>query len=203
MIPLVSFFSYASLRSPYNRETYRYTPLLALLLTPNGWLHPSFGKYLFALCDILNGILIYRLLLSEILEPRPSKNTSPQSPASKETKTELKNKATLYSSLHLFNPLVFSISTRGSSESVVSLFVLLSLYAALKRRWSAAAVLLGLSTHWKIYPVIYGVACLGVIGAEKKANMSGWRKYVNLDTVKFGLMSAGTFLVLGGGCYLV
>ena len=117
-------------------------------------------------------------------------------------KTKLENKATLYSSLHLFNPLVFSISTRGSSESVVSLFVLLSLYAALKRRWSTAAVLLGLSTHWKIYPVIYGVACLGVIGAEE-ANMSSWRTYVNLGTVKFGLMSAGTFLVLGGGCYLV
>ena len=177
--------------------------MLALLLTPNGWLHPSFGKYLFALCDILNGVLIYHLLLSEVLEQKQPENTPPKNSSSKETKTELKNKATLYSSLHLFNPLVFSISTRGSSESIVSLLVLLTLYAALKRRWNAAAVLLGLSTHWKIYPVIYGVACLGVIGTEKKENMSSWRKYVNLDTVKFGLVSTGTFLVLGGVCYLV
>ena len=58
-------------------------------------------------------------------------------------------------------------------------------------------MLLGLSTHRKICPVIYGVACLGLIGTEKKTNMSSWRKYVNLDTVKFGFTSAGTFF---GGC---
>ncbi|KAJ7905690.1 glycosyltransferase family 50 protein [Mycena olivaceomarginata] len=153
---------------PYTRETYRYTPLLALLLAPNEWL-PSFGKYLFAACDIFNGVLIYDLLVSFVL-PRDSENA-----------TRHKDLATLYSALHLLNPLVFSISTRGSSESVLSFFVLLTLYAALKGRWDAAAVALGLSTHWKIYPVVYGVACL----------------------VRFAVLSASTFFALGAGCYLV
>ena len=53
--------------SPYTRATYRYTPLLAVLLAPNEWLHPSFGKFLFAAADIVAGILMYNLLISIIL----------------------------------------------------------------------------------------------------------------------------------------
>ncbi|KAJ6597062.1 glycosyltransferase family 50 protein [Mycena vulgaris] len=186
---------------PYTRETYRYTPLLALLLAPNEWLHPAFGKYLFAACDIFNGMLIYDLLDSFVL-PKASAATS-ENPAP--VPLARRDLATLYSALHLLNPLVFAISTRGSSESVLSLFVLLTLYAALKGRWDAAAIALGLSTHWKIYPVIYGVACLGVIGGSEKAK--GWNGYlralVNQRTIRFAALSASTFLCLGAGCYLL
>lgn len=158
--------SWIRLGDPYTRETYRYTPLLALLLAPNEWIHPSFGKYLFAACDIVNGLLIYRL-----------------------------TGATRYSALHMLNPMVFSISTRGSSESVLSLLVLLTLYAALTDRWKTAAVMLGVSTHWKIYPGIYGVACLAVLA--KGNSIVNWRG------VSFGLLSVLTFGILGAGCYLV
>ncbi|KAJ7219442.1 glycosyltransferase family 50 protein [Mycena pura] len=176
---------------PYARETYRYTPLLALLLTPNEWLHPSFGKYLFAVCDIVNGLLIYDLLVSFGL------------PAS--SSQACKDLATRYSALHLLNPLVFTISTRGSSEAVLSLFVLLTLHLAMNERWDAAAIVMGLSTHWKIYPVIYGVACLGVIGNSEHAQ--GWTAYarsmVNSRTIRFATLSAFTFFCLSAACYLV
>ncbi|KAF8077581.1 glycosyltransferase family 50 protein [Lyophyllum atratum] len=215
---LAAYNGQLDLGDPYTRETYRYTPLLALLLAPNVWLHPSFGKYVFAACDIINGILIYRLLISDILPSLPKVKKAKHGPSSDDsasakawaTKQEHEALATLYSSIHLLNPLVFSISTRGSSESVLALFVLLTLYAALKGRWDAAAVVLGLSTHWKIYPVIYGVACLGVIGStevKETTGRGGWRAYlrslVNWKTARFGLLSAGTFFLLSGGCYLI
>ncbi|KAJ3744853.1 GPI mannosyltransferase 1 [Lentinula detonsa] len=173
----------ANFGDPYSRETYRYTPLLALIVSPNDWLHPSFGKYLFAACDIINGIILYNLLISSILP-----------------KTHNVAKiATTYTALHLLNPMVFSISTRGSSESILSLFVLLTLYGALKNRWDMAAVMLGLSVHWKIYPVIYGFSCISALANTKH----GLGRLLNWKIVRFGVLSVSTFLILSGICYLI
>lgn len=176
------------LSSPYTRQTYRYTPFLALLLFPNEWIHVSFGKCLFAACDIAAGMLIYKLLVDVIL---PSK-------LAPETRRKT---ATVLSAIHLLNPMVFTISTRGSSESVLMLFVLLTLYAAMKKRWDTAAVLLGLSTHWKIYPFVYGVACLGVV--SENVARDGFGRIVNPRTIRFAVVSAGTFVLLGAGLYLM
>ena len=104
--------------------------------------------------------------------------------------------ATIYSAVHLLNPLVFSISTRGSSESVLSLLVLATLHAAMNERWDLAAVWLGLSTHWKIYPVIYGASALGALTQKRGC-------IVNAKTIRFGIVSASTFLLLGAACYAV
>jgi len=200
------------------RETYRYTPLLALLLTPNEWLHPSFGKYLFAACDIFNGVLIYKLLASVVLpaiplgsrDRPPSINLKTSSPPrTTAVPWGSTSKATIYTCIHLLNPLVFTISTRGSSESVLTSLVLLTLYCALKDRWDLAAILLGTSTHWKVFPFIYGVGCLSVVGRHKRRVEQGcvlttWvRTLVNWRTVRFGVVSAGTFVALGTCFYLL
>ena len=50
-------------RSPYERETYRYTPLLAWLLVPTSW--PGFsawGKIIFAFGDIAAGWIMILIL---------------------------------------------------------------------------------------------------------------------------------------------
>ncbi|KAF8503592.1 glycosyltransferase family 50 protein [Russula emetica] len=202
--------NWVNIGDPYRRETYRYTPLLTILLASNKWLHKSFGKYLFSGCDILAGILMYKLLVSTIL-PHAAAPLG-------------RRRATLLVALHLLNPIVIGISTRGSSESVLTLLVLLTLFCALRGWWDWTAILLGLSTHWKIYPVIYGVSCVGVIGMEyqhyqqqdsgggkiktqKKAQkardvlltrMVGYIDvFVNAKTVRFATISAGTFFLLG------
>jgi phosphatidylinositol glycan class M len=152
-------------------------------------------------CDIVNGLLIYTILVTIIIpssSPRRPSRGSTHAPATPSQASE-RAYATLLTTIHLLNPLVFTISTRGSSESVLSLFVLLTLYFALNREWDLAALWLGVGVHWKIYPVIYGVACLGVV----RGAGVGWRRYVNWTTVRFGVISAGTFATLGLGCWLV
>ena len=143
--------------------------------------------------------------------------TATASTISEEDDDRVGRRATLLVALHLLNPIVIGISTRGSSESVLTLLVLLTLFCALRGRWDWTAVLLGLSTHWKIYPVIYGVSCVGVIGMEYQLQQDGSRKtnaqkargvflskiiryidvFVNAKTVRFATISAGTFFLLG------
>ncbi|KAI6005693.1 glycosyltransferase family 50 protein [Pisolithus albus] len=185
------------LTSPYTRETYRYTPLLALLLLPNELLHPSFGKYLFAACDLVNGALIYQILVTSLLPLQGTKSSAPPPGNKAQTAVQVQDTApqstrerdamaTLLAGSHLLNPLVFSISTRGSSESILCTFILLNLYSALRRRWGTAAILLGVSTHWKLYPVIYGISCLAAIAS-----------------IRFAMVSASTFFALGVFCYAI
>ncbi|TFY57989.1 hypothetical protein EVJ58_g6696 [Rhodofomes roseus] len=202
------------LGDPYTRATYRYTPLLAVLLAPNEWLHPSFGKYLFAAADILAGVLMYNLLTSNTLPTTSSRVNNQQQGSSQAEEKEgaeardggwtADRYATALVASHLLSPLVFTISTRGSSESVLSLFVLSTLYFALKGRWNATAILLGLSTHWKIYPFIYGIACLGVIGGSAKQNQrsGNWLSaLVNARTLRFTALSVATFVGIGALMY--
>ncbi|KAF1336065.1 Gpi mannosyltransferase 1, partial [Globisporangium splendens] len=48
--------------SPFDRTTYRYTPVLAFLLLPNVLLHEAFGKLFFVGCDLLAGHVLFQIL---------------------------------------------------------------------------------------------------------------------------------------------
>lgn len=63
-----------------------------------------------------------------------------------------------YAAIWLLNPMVATISTRGSSEGILGVLVIGLLWAVLKRKIVLAGMLLGLGVHFKIYPVVYGIS---------------------------------------------
>lgn len=127
-------------QSPYDRDTYRYTPLLAWLIYPTAWpgFWFSFGKILFAVGDIVAGWMMLRILRSY--------------------HTMSQERALRHASIWLLNPMVATISTRGSSEGLLGVFVTALLWAVLAKRIALSGFLLGFAVHFKIYPFIYAAS---------------------------------------------
>ncbi|KAF9170503.1 hypothetical protein BGX21_008911 [Mortierella sp. AD011] len=206
--------------SPYKRATYRYTPLLAHMLTPNIYFNESFGKWIFTSADLLIGVLIQKILrLRGMSESRAVK----------------------FNAIWLLNPMVANISTRGNAESVIGAMVLGSFYLIMKKRIGWGAFLYGLSVHFKTYPIIYSVALLVMMdneygeagevtviqdekthrgsGSSRSNSVAGGIKkpesnivvravrnlidFITWRRVKFGLMSGGWFFLITGLMYYV
>ncbi|KAG7854605.1 hypothetical protein KL939_004878 [Ogataea angusta] len=152
-------------QSPYARDTYRYTPLLAWLLLPtNYWF--EYGKVLFVLCDLVTGYLIIKVL-------------------------DKARKDKAWSILWLWNPMVATISTRGSSESVLTIVVMLITNFTLSNQYALAGLCTGLAVHLKIYPLIYIPAILLTID-----KLQPWHQPVTRTRLVFVLTSALGFGVL-------
>ncbi|RFU24324.1 hypothetical protein B7463_g12010, partial [Scytalidium lignicola] len=183
--------------SPYDRETYRYTPLLAWMLLPTTWSSTwfSFGKALFAAGDILAGWLIIQVLIS-----------------SKQISME---RALKFASIWLLNPMVATISTRGSSEGLLGVMVIALLWAVMKKRVVLTGILLGLGVHFKIYPFIYAPSIIWWLDDEhlspgkalessKDLNIFGrLRAFFNGSRIKLTVISFLTFATLNVAMYYI
>ena len=172
--------------SPYERPTYRYTPILSLLLIPNHYLFYSFGKLIFIACDVLTGWLIHRILML--------RGTS-------------HNLNLVSCSFWLLNPLTATVSSRGNAESILSFLVLLCLYLILCKRLFLSAVAFGLAVHMKVFPIMYSLPLflfldVNYTGASGKSMPSPLSQYLNPARVKFTVISASTFLITTLCCYL-
>lgn len=192
--------------TPYARATFRYTPLLALLLSPS-LIAPILGRLL---------LVAFTLAVSLVLD----------------SEVDTPGWRKLHA-LWTLNPVVLNISTRGSPEAVPCLLtcgLLLSLRRAglsrperptpnvtvrkagkiidtetvaeieekkSQQRWQdAAAVALALAASYKIYPVIY-VPSIWCALARKHG---GW---FALPIWRFGVVAAVTAVLLNGALYAV
>eukprot|EP01054_Gregarina_sp_Poly1_P000205 Gregarina_sp_Poly_1__204@NODE_1047_length_5252_cov_120_237030_g727_i0_p2_GENE_NODE_1047_length_5252_cov_120_237030_g727_i0NODE_1047_length_5252_cov_120_237030_g727_i0_p2_ORF_typecomplete_len479_score24_57Mannosyl_trans/PF05007_13/1_4e62PIGU/PF06728_13/7_4e28PIGU/PF06728_13/3_9GT87/PF09594_10/1e04GT87/PF09594_10/2_7e17GT87/PF09594_10/4e02PMT_2/PF13231_6/1_5e07PMT_2/PF13231_6/8_9e02PMT_2/PF13231_6/3_9e03PMT_2/PF13231_6/1_4e03_NODE_1047_length_5252_cov_120_237030_g727_i035835019 len=208
--------------SPYWRSTYRYSPVMAILVMPNLWLGPVYGKILFSIFDTLTGWIMHKILIFRQVEENTGK---------------------ILLSIWLFNPLAVQVSTRGNSDSVMTLLVATLIYLVLTKRSLLAGLCLGLAVHVKIYPVLYAFPLLmtwnddctletlrldlvGHIQARVEHNLwdkllmtssklcvqlliAPWRfiyrflvKRLNSEQWLFGLSALGTFALITGGFYL-
>ena len=128
--------------TPYKRDTYRYTPLLAWMLVPNILVAEAWGKCVFVLCDLLVGKLLE--LLSQQIVGR---------------QRFVQYGGFMYIvALWLLNPVVINVSTRGNAESVISLMFVSCLYFLYSDWLVFAGIMFGLSVHFKVYPIIYSLA---------------------------------------------
>lgn len=165
-------------QSPYQRSTYRYTPLLAALLTPNILVHKAFGKIVFSIADIVAALLFIRLLQRH--HPSPS--------------------LLLPLSIWLFSPLTATISTRGNGEALVTCMLLAMLDLFQTHHLLVSGTLYGLAVHWRLYPVIYSLPILVHLlfyyspGTTATSTSIKSRVYA---VMTFGIPAATTFLGLG------
>lgn len=146
-------------KSPFNRHTYRYTPLLAIFLLPNIYLHQCFGKILFALFDLAIAVIIKFIILDEYFLQIANQSSSIEENKariekkfnSKGSKVKLLNTtrkdirlngssdkfkiermANFAAMIWLYNPLTMVIATRGNGDAITSALVLISIYYLLK-----------------------------------------------------------------------
>ncbi|KAI5955094.1 GPI14 [Candida jiufengensis] len=170
--------------SPYLRETYRYTPILAWMILPinwgGSWFH--FGKILFMLGDLVTGVIIIKLLQKSKIS---------------------KNKVLILSSIWLLNPMVITISTRGSSESILTVMIMLSLNYLAEERFNLAGFWLGLAIHFKIYPIIYLPSVALYLTKYQPTINKPVLKLITYKNLQFILVTLLTFASLNGIMYYI
>ncbi|TXT07267.1 hypothetical protein VHUM_03437 [Vanrija humicola] len=169
--------------SPYHRATFRYTPLLVLVLAP-ALVAPLAGR----LVLVALTLALPPLLLSA---------------GADFWKTHL---------LWTLNPIVLNITTRGSPEALPCLFTAALVVAlrkggvgglgatgaevkATKSALDAAAALLAISASYKIYPVIYVTSIWAALAAKY-----GW---FGARVWRFGFVAATTALLLNAALYAI
>ncbi|KAG5520207.1 hypothetical protein PMAC_001284 [Pneumocystis sp. 'macacae'] len=171
-------------KSVYDRETYRYTPLLAWMLIPNVMGVPYFGKIVFSVFDLISGYLIRNILLFQGNSVK---------------------KINLYTIIWLWNPIVIVISTRGNAESIIGTGVLLCLWMALLRRPFITGCLLGLVIHFKLYAIIYIPTFLWVM--DNKYEGKSFSKtvfyWITYSRIYFTIAIVLTSIILNGIMYQI
>lgn len=169
--------------TPFQRTTYRYTPLLAALVLPAALIANPLGKIVFALSDIGAAYYCYNVLCGF------------------STERSAKQMVMLFI---LFNPVVLNVSTRGNSDMLISFMTMGVLAKFSEHRYSLAALLLGFAVHFKIYPVIYALPLVLQVWEQARGPSTLYRVMKAFTTV----LKCGIYFFIGFGiptflCYLL
>lgn len=144
--------------SPYQRHTYRYSPLLAYLMVPNIVIAKNFGKALFSIFDLLVAFAI-KILVEHQFETKDKGKSS--------------KIAVCCSLFWLYNPMSIGISTRGNADSVPCFFIILSILFLQTDivkgllKFALSGILLGISIHLRLYPLAFSFPMYLSLGAYK------------------------------------
>ena len=193
----------ATYPSPYDRHTYRYSPLLAYLMAFNYSHHPAIGKLILALFDFLATALLYQVAARH---PQP--------------KTGVKN-GKLSAKVYAYNPLFIYLTVRGSCESITMalMYGFLSLYWGGKAygnhpviqmhankvyehqpcpwRRRASYALFGLLVHFRLFPIVLVPLLL-----MHQYHLAQRKKLVLIASLfELGVIAGGVFLALGAFFY--
>ena len=83
--------------SPYERHTYRYTPLVAYICLLNNYIHPVTAKIIWCISDILLALIMWKII--ELIKPGDPSTIK------------------YYVASWLLSPLSIALSTRGSNDN--------------------------------------------------------------------------------------
>lgn len=156
--------------SPYERQTYRYPPVLSAILTGNFVLHRIFGKVLFALFDVLIAYELERIV---------------------RISCQREDLSSMWMRLWCANPIAIYISCRGSVDSVSSWLVLYTLRNMLLGHFNCAAVALGFVIYFRMYPIIYApLLALHIVSKTRDRESL-------VKAVRFGILLTLTTLACG------
>lgn len=91
-----------------------------------------------------------------------------------------------------YNPITIAISSRGNAESLMAFLVLIFIYCLKSENYLLAGFFYAISIHFKIYPVIYGLAILLYITKFRSYNL--FRLVFNKKVLVFGITFVMTFV---------
>ena len=180
--------------SPYQRATYRYSPLVAWLLVPGHWLRVPeyYGKLLWSLYDVIAAFLIHRAVaIAAAATPAGSKSS----------KQGGSWKPLVAACMWLFNPVSINISTRGNYEALVCVLVASCMCAVAARRVVPLALCLGLAVHLRVYPVIYALPLLFQIHYWSASGRGRHWLLLTGQQWLFGVLCFATFAAASALCY--
>uniref|UniRef100_A0A1A9WV10 GPI alpha-1,4-mannosyltransferase I, catalytic subunit n=1 Tax=Glossina brevipalpis TaxID=37001 RepID=A0A1A9WV10_9MUSC len=191
--------------SPFNRHTFRYSPVYAFIQIPSVLLHPAVGKLIYSSFDIWVAVLIYMLVRDELRfqYSQVKKTDCLDNNDIKHPEIVAKASACFW----LYNPLTAVISTRGNGDSFSSFIVILTLYMIIKALRAKeqhksllltfyAGILHGLAIHLRLYPIFFSLAYYLALSERLTCRVTDFMKKLIRPSKKQLLLVVGTITSL-------